>query len=887
MTRLPRLPARPTRAARGTRPDRTTRAVATLVLLAAGVLAVPLATAQAGPGAGPALTAAPTTTGWEGSAFAPAGDVALRRADARVRPAAYTASRVDTDALRAQLPAPGTTAVVAIPDPQGRLRRYRLTPTVTMEPGLAAAHPNIRTFSGTGLDDDTRLALDVAPTGVHAYVRGSVGGGWFLDPAYNARGTDLHLSYVAAALPRPQARRAEGAVRALRELAESRADSRAARGPDRTAGRRVVARTYRLALLNDPTYAAYFGSANVLAEKVTLINRVNAIYGDDLAVRLVLIDGTDRLNLDTQAAATGPDGPCGAHPCFDPADDNGTATTTDDVPGQLDFCDDPALGRTRTVLGQLVGASAYDIGHLVLGVNGGGIANVGVVGGDYKAGGCTGLPRPQGDFFAIDYVAHEMGHQFGANHTFAGALGPCGGNIARSSVEPGSGATVMAYAGICGRDNLQDHTDPVFSFNSLREMRKVTTGTPYDNVEVQTVSLRGFDTDGEQIVLGFPGTAQTRTLTRGSTYTRAGVATAIEELTGVDNVTVVEWGFDEFLRVPPRSLLDDTGFQVIFSAEPSVLLAGPADTDLASLTVSSPSPGVSGFVGETARGGPSQNRGVARTVANRNPVVTAPADRTIPIRTPFRLTGSGRDADGDRLVYLWEQTDTSAASRQLATSDRPNGPLFRVFGQAAQVSPADALRSPSPGQNLPGRTPTRWFPDLAQVLDGNTNARTGRCPAPRGPLSQTLPARQLECYSEVLPTARYRGTDRRYALHFRLTARDRADAGGQGYADVTLRLDRDAGPFLVTSQARAVTYRRGERITVRWAVNGTRPLARQVRIRLSTDGGRTFRTTLARTANDGRQEVRLPRRTTGRARIMIEAVDNYFYAVNRTGFRIR
>lgn len=868
-----------------------TRPLLVLLLAAAGFLAAPLATAQPGPATPTASTTARAVsaveTAWEGSGFTPVDDTALRRADARVRPAAYAASRVDLEQVRAQLPGPGTSTVLTVPDPRGRPARFRITPTVTMEPALAADHPGIRTFTGTGLGDSagTRLALDITPTGVHGYVRGTVGGGWFLDPAYGRRGADLHLSYVAAALPAPQARRAEGPVRAVRDLARAAAVSRA---PDRSAGRRVVARTYRLALLNDPTYADYVGTANVLAAKVTLINRVNAIYGDDLAVRLVLIDGTDDLlNLDTPAKATGADGPCGAHPCFDPADDNGTPTPNDDVEGQLDFCDTPALGRTRTVLGQLVGASAYDIGHLVLGVNGGGIANLGVVGGDYKAGGCTGLPQPQGDFFAIDYVAHEMGHQFGANHTFAGALGPCGGNIAKSSVEPGSGSTVMAYAGICGRDNLQSHSDPVFSFNSLREMRDVVTASPYDNVEVQTVSLRGFDTDGEQIVLGFPGTAQTRTLTRGSTYTRAGVATAIEELTGVDNVSVVDWGYDEFQRVPPRSLIEDSGFQVIFNANPTVLEAGPADVNLPSLTVSSPSPGVTGFVGETARGGPSQNRGSARTVANRNPVVTAPPSRTIPIRTPFRLAGSGRDADGDRLVYVWEQTDTSATSRQLATDDRPNGPLFRVFGRVAQVSDADALRSPSPGQNLPDRSPVRWFPDLLQVLAGNTNARTGRCPAPGVPAASTMPLRPRECYSELLPTARYRGAGRSSALHFRLTARDREDAGGRGFADVTLRLDRDAGPFLVTSQARAVTYRRGQRITVTWAVNGTRPLARQVRIRLSTDGGRTFRTLAARTANDGRQEVRLPRTRTGRARIMVEAVDNYFYAVNRTDVRIR
>ncbi len=97
-------------------------------------------------------------------------------------------------------------------------------------------------------------------------------------------------------------------------------------------------------------------------------------------------------------------------------------------PGQLDFCDVGTLGRNRVVLGQLVGASNYDVGHIGLGVNGGGIAYLGVVGWDYKGGGCTGLPEPKGDFFAIDYVAHELGHQYSGNHTFFA----CGGRQQRT-----------------------------------------------------------------------------------------------------------------------------------------------------------------------------------------------------------------------------------------------------------------------------------------------------------------------------------------------------------------------------------------------------------------------------------------------------------------------
>ena len=198
------------------------------------------------------------------------------------------------------------------------------------------------------------------------------------------------------------------------------------------------------------------GPAAVTAAKVALMNRVDQVYEDDMSIRMQLIANNDLLNLNTWEQATAPNGPCGAAACFTQSQVTGCSSTT----------------RARFVIGQIIGASNYDIGHLALGQPGGGVANLGVVGRSNKAGGCTGIPTPVGDFYAIDYVAHEMGHQFGGNHPFNGNQLNCsGGNrSAAHSEEPGSGSSIMAYAGICLTDDLQRHSDPYFSQRSQQEI---------------------------------------------------------------------------------------------------------------------------------------------------------------------------------------------------------------------------------------------------------------------------------------------------------------------------------------------------------------------------------------------------------------------------------
>jgi len=297
----------------------------------------------------------------------------------------------------------------------------------------------------------------------------------------------------------------------------------------------------------------------------------------------------------------------------------------------------------------------------------------------------------------------------------------------------------------------------------------------------------------------------------------------------------------------------------------------------------------------TAKGGPANNNGDSHRTGNRAPSVTAPANRVLPLRTPFTLRGSGKDADGDKMTFLWEQNDVGGEDgTALVDNGKKNGPLFRVFGQYADVSDEDAGLSPAPGENTAGTQPSRTFPDMGQILAGNTNAKTGSCPAapPNDPDQYVVvPVPIVNCYSEFLPIKGYVGKagSKTPRMHFRLTARDTVPGGGGvGHDDVTLRIDQKSGPFLVSSFATGGSIKAGSKKTIVWKVNGTSKLAANVQILLSTDNGQTWKKVLARkTANDGRAKVRLPKGKAAQARVMVRAVDNYFFDVSDSAFRIK
>ena len=231
---------------------------------------------------------------------------------------------------------------------------------------------------------------------------------------------------------------------------------------------------------------------------------------------------------------------------------------------------------------------------------------------------------------------------------------------------------------------------------------------------------------------------------------------------------------------------------------------------------------------------------------NAVPVPSAPATKTLPIGTAFKLVGTATDANsGDILSYCWEQVDDATAVGAAASypsGTKTNGANFRSF--------------------MPKNNGTRFFPRLE---DHVANGVAGN-------------------QWEIVPTVNR-------TLNFRMTVRDNRPGGGTNESTNTaVTFNTAYGPFLITSQNTAgLSYTQGSTQTVTWSVNNTTALAgsTNVNIKLSTDGGQTFPVTLvANTPNDGTQTVTIPNVSAPYCRILIEPTANDYYAINTTDFAI-
>lgn len=373
----------------------------------------------------------------------------------------------DVTASLAQAPLEFTAAAarpieISIPAPDGSVARFAVVETSVMDPALAAQFPDIKTYRGVGIDDpNASIRISNTSLGFEAQVL-SPKGAFYIDPYWH-NSTTTYASYYGtdASLDAKRSMNCLGALTA--GVTASSVASAAAAAPVGTAARPsgTVLRTYRTAVATTGEYTAFFGGtvAAGQAAVVAAINRVTGVYESEMSIRLTLVANNSSL-IFTNAST-------------DPYTNASVGTM---------------LGQNQTTLTNVIGSANYDIGH-VFGTGDGGVASLGSVGQtSRKAQGVTGGPSPVGDNFWIDYVAHEMGHQFGANHTFNTSQDP--NRITSTAYEPGSGSTIMAYAGIEGNEDIQPHSDPYFAFISQEEIvQYVDNSIPSIGVRTNTGNL--------------------------------------------------------------------------------------------------------------------------------------------------------------------------------------------------------------------------------------------------------------------------------------------------------------------------------------------------------------------------------------------------------------
>ncbi len=331
--------------------------------------------------------------------------------------------------------------IIELPTNNGEIQRFRVYEASVMEPALQIKHPDIRSYVGQGIEDGGAIArFSVSGIGVHVMISSPNYSTIYVDPYTSDK--NYYISYNINTLPaNPEGRACYTEDHEIIDMPEG----------ERNANDGTL-RTFRLALACtgeyaqrhltlqgiDPSAPDPVKKAAVLSAMNTTMTRVNGVYERDVALTMVIIANNEDIIFLNAAS--------------DPYTNNNGSVM---------------LGQNQTTCDNIIGSANYDIGH-VFSTGGGGIAQLRspCVNGN-KARGVTGLPNPVGDNFDIDFVAHEMGHQYGANHTFNN---PCGGNINPSTAfETGSGSTIMAYAGVCP-PNVQPHSDDYFHGISIQEM---------------------------------------------------------------------------------------------------------------------------------------------------------------------------------------------------------------------------------------------------------------------------------------------------------------------------------------------------------------------------------------------------------------------------------
>ncbi len=340
--------------------------------------------------------------------------------------------------------------VVEFPNMNGEIEKFQVWENSNMEPSFQALFPQIRAYVGKGITDTgATINFSVSPKGIQTMLFRANSAAEFIE-SYDKEAT-AYVLFDA----RNRTQKAFNCTTTDTPLDVDALLAANVTGKSSNA----LYKTLRLALSCTGEYAAAFGASTagtaadkalVLAAMNATMTRVNGVYEKDLSVHLNMIDNTSVIYYD------------------------GTTDPYSDAANMTNW-NTELMNNLHTTLGD----SAFDIGHM-FGASGGG-GNAGCIGcvcnntlstgggatTSYKGSGITspGSGLPQGDSFDIDYVAHEMGHQLGGNHSFTFSSE---GTIAQT--EPGSGSTIMGYAGITSYD-VQAHSDPIFSYKGIYQIQ--------------------------------------------------------------------------------------------------------------------------------------------------------------------------------------------------------------------------------------------------------------------------------------------------------------------------------------------------------------------------------------------------------------------------------
>ncbi len=330
-----------------------------------------------------------------------------------------------------------SSCVVSFPVADGSIKHFRVLEAPVMHPDLAAKYPGISSYIGRGIEDpSSTVRFDISPDATNAVIM-------------SGKSTTVYVDHISGNYYRVTSRDYFNAHKSFNcntpVFTSNETGSNNTQRPENANQPKL--RTYRLALLSGGEFSLHFiqpsdvtnqqKKARVLAAQNTIMTRANAIFERDFAIRLVLIPNNDTLIYLTAAS--------------DP----------------IANASSPSGSSNQSAMNSRVGSSNYDIGHTQSkGSDNGNAGCIGCVCVTGKGLGWTVYSNPSLlNFYVVDYMAHEMGHQMGANHTFTFNLE--GSTV---QVEPGSGITVMGYAGITGSTDIAAHSIDNFHSKSVEQV---------------------------------------------------------------------------------------------------------------------------------------------------------------------------------------------------------------------------------------------------------------------------------------------------------------------------------------------------------------------------------------------------------------------------------